>query len=110
MRYLLSVSSRAFPGREADYERWYEDTHVGEVLALPGFVACERFERLAPDGQAVTEHVAVYELETDDPQALVQSLFAAAPGMKLTDALDTASARFEILRPIGAGRRIAGHE
>jgi predicted secreted Zn-dependent protease len=107
MRYLLSVSSRAVPGREADYGRWYEGTHVSEVLALPGFVACERFERLAPDGEAAVEHVAVYEIETGDPPALVQSLFAAAPDMEMTDALDIASARFEVLRPVGSGRRVA---
>lgn len=107
MRYLLEISSRAVPGREADYDRWYEDTHVGEVLALPGFVACERFERLAADGQGIVEHVALYEVETADPHALLQSLFAAAPGMRLTDAMDTTSPRFDILRPVGNGRRQA---
>lgn len=105
-RYILAVSSRSLPGREADYERWYEETHVGEVLALPGFEACERFERLGADGQT-TEFVAHYEVETDDPEALLQSLFAATPNMQLTDAIDGQSVRFEFLRPTGAGRKAA---
>ena len=79
-RHLLMVSSRALPGRESDYDRWYEEVHAGEVLALPGFVACERFRRLAEDGGA-GEFVALYEVETDDPPALLASLFAAVPTM-----------------------------
>jgi hypothetical protein len=106
MRYLLEIASRALAGREAEYEAWYESTHVGEVLALPGFTACERFERLGKQGE-VLELVALYEVETDDPAALLQSLFAAAPSMNLTDSIDMESVRFEVLRPIGAGRRMA---
>lgn len=100
MRYLFEVSSRAVAGREAEYEAWYDQTHVHEVLALPGFLNCERFERSAPDG-SVQEFVAIYEVETDDPQALLHSLFAAAPKMKMTDAIDQTSARFDVLRPLG---------
>lgn len=107
MRYLLEISSRGLPGREADYDLWYEETHLDEVLALPGFNACERFERLAPDSRGVTELVALYEVEADDPQALLQSLFAATPDMKLTDAIDRDSVRFEFLRPTGVGRKVA---
>lgn len=101
MRYLLQVSSRALPGREADYDRWYGETHVWEVLALPGFLACERFRRMTPGADGAEDFVALYEVETDDPGALLQSLFAAAPKMKLTDAIDQSSARFEFLVPQG---------
>ena len=34
--YTLQVTSRALAGREEDYDRWYADVHMGEVLALPG--------------------------------------------------------------------------
>lgn len=107
MRYLLEVASRAVPGREIDYDRWYEETHLGEVLALPGFLACERFERIAIDGEGVTELVAIYEVQTDDPKVLLQSLFDATPTMQLTDAIDMKSIRFEFLRPVGKGRRVS---
>ena len=105
MRHLLEISSRALSGREGEYDRWYETTHVGEVLALPGFLACERFQRLSPDSDQALEFVAIYEVETDDPPALLQSLFAAVPTMQLTDAIDPNGTRFEFLRPIGQGRR-----
>ena len=107
MRYLLEVSSRSLPGREQEYNRWYDETHLGEILALPGFVACERFERLSPDGQEFVELVTLYEVETDDPQALLQSLSAATPTMRLTDAIDRDSVRLAFLKPTGNGRRLA---
>ena len=105
MRYILQVSSRAMPGRDADYDKWYEDTHMGDVLALDGFVGCERFRKPVQEQDGQFEYVAHYEVETDNPDALLQSLFAAAPDMTMTDAIDPASARFEFLEPVGAGRR-----
>lgn len=99
-RYILNVSSRALPGREADYDRWYGETHVGEVLALPGFLSCRRYRQLDMDGQPTGTFVAHYEVETSDPAALLQTLFAAAPTMQLTDALDPAGTSFSFLLPV----------
>jgi hypothetical protein len=104
MRYLLQVSSRALSGREADYERWYSEVHVRDVLALPGFLACTRHKRMTPGANgalADVDLVAIYEVETNDPGGLLQSLFAAAPQMKMTDAIDLSSVRFEFLQPLG---------
>ena len=101
MRHLLQVSSRAMPGRDADYDRWYTEVHVWDVLALPGFLSCERFRRTVVGGNGESDFVAIYEVETDDPAALLQSLFEAAPKMQMTDAIDATSARFEFLAPLG---------
>ena len=105
MRYLLQISSCAVSGREAEYNRWYEDRHLQDVLALPGFLTCERFERRSAIPPHAADFVAIYEVETEDPDALLASLFAAASTMEMTEALDPASPRFEILRPLGAKRR-----
>jgi len=104
MRYILEVASRALAGREAEYNSWYDGTHVGEVLQVEGFLTCERFESLDMQGEPTGEYIAHYEVETDDPAALLQKLFAATPTMKLTDSIDMASPRFVFLRPSGKGR------
>lgn len=100
MRYIFEVSSRAVAGREDEYNDWYSGTHIHEVLALPGFLSCERFKRNPVDGSPA-DFVALYEVEADDPILLFQSLIAAGPTMNLSDSLDQSSARFEILHPIG---------
>lgn len=101
MRYVLHVSSRALPGRDDDYEGWYGDVHVGEVLTVPGFVSCERFQQLGMDGQPTGEFIALYEVEADEPSALLNRLFEASATMRMTDAIDPASPRFTFLAPRG---------
>ena len=38
------VLTHPVEGREADYNQWYTEIHLAEVLALPGFVAVQRFK------------------------------------------------------------------
>jgi hypothetical protein len=104
MRYQLEVSSRAHPGREEEYAGWYDDVHVGDVLRVPGFLSCQRYRRVAHGAAVDGEFVAIYEVECDNPQDLLQTLFAAAAGMRLTDAIDPSSPRFEFLQPQGPRR------
>ena len=99
MRYILHVASRALDGREADYDRWYDQVHAVEMCALPGVLSCTRYRELDMAGQETGVFVANYEVETDDPAALLQSVFAAAPTMQLTDAIDPQSPRFTFLMP-----------
>lgn len=102
MRYVLHVTSRALAGREADYDRWYDDVHSVEMCALPGVLSCTRYQELDMTGAETGVFVADYEVETDDPAALLQGVFAAAPTMRLTDAIDPESPRFTFLKPMKA--------
>lgn len=104
MHYLLQVISRAMPGRDDEYNAWYDDIHIHEVLGVPGFNACARYKRSGPGVDGPPEYVAVYEVETDDPQALMGSLLQATARMQMTDSIDQTTARFEFLEPIGNGR------
>ena len=105
-RYLLEIRSKALAGREDEYDAWYESTHRHDVLIVPGFLACTRYET-TDARQGTREFVALYEVETDDPPALLERLFAAEADMAMTDAIDPASARFQFLKPVGAERSIA---
>lgn len=96
-RYQFHVFSNPADGREADYNLWYDDVHLGEVLQVPGFVAASRF-RLAPDpaGKAPTHaYLAVYEMEVDDPAAALAELTARAGDgrIAMSDALGPVEAR-----------------
>jgi hypothetical protein len=75
MRGILHVESRpSAPDRVDEYNRWYEEVHIPEVVALDGFVAARRFAPVQDDGP----YVAQYEIEADDLEAVMQSLYAAA--------------------------------
>ena len=76
-RYL--VYTNPVEGLEAEYNDWYDNTHLGEVIAVPGFIAAERYE-LQAEGDAKPEHrfLAIYEFEADDPATVLAELAARA--------------------------------
>jgi len=89
-KYVFVVLSAPVSGGEAEYNRWYDTQHVQDVLKVPGFVAAQRF-RLEPPGDAKSApYLAVYEMETDDPQSALADLNkrAGTPAMPLSEALD----------------------
>lgn len=105
MNYLLLVTSRALEGRDDEYNRWYDTTHVVDVLGVPGFKACQRYVKADPGQSGVPVYVAAYEVETDDPAKLLETLYAATPNMQLTDSIDMESVKFEFLKPVGDLRK-----
>lgn len=62
---------------EGEYNRWYDEVHVVDVLRIPGFVGCTRY-RLA-DAQfgpvdTPGRYVALYEVDVDDLSAVPQRM------------------------------------
>ncbi|WP_213571227.1 DUF4286 family protein [Rhodococcus sp. USK13] len=73
------------PEREADFHTWYDTIHLPEVVALDGFTAARRLSPVNDDGP----FVAIYEIEADDLQAVVDNLLEAATngGLRMSDSL-----------------------
>ncbi len=66
-RYRLVVMSRPQEGREAEYHDWYQNSHLPQVMALPGFLSGQRYRLdTALAGQEPYPFLAIYEVETDD--------------------------------------------
>lgn len=66
-----------FPGHEEDYDRWYLQHHVHEVLAAPDFVAAQRFtlvDQLRQDLVPVCRYLAIYELRTESLAGSIAAL------------------------------------
>jgi hypothetical protein len=85
---LYAQSAPASPEREAEFNEWYDSTHAPEILALPGFVSCRRFKCDNPP-EGVLPYVAIYEIESDDPQATVGGIMTAirAGQLNLSDSI-----------------------
>jgi hypothetical protein len=93
--HLLAFTNPA-AGREEAFNRWYDEQHVPDLLAVPGFVSAQRFSLKDATGQdqAGWSYLALYELETDDPDALmaeVRSRLGTA-AMPVSDTLDSTTA------------------
>jgi hypothetical protein len=78
-RYKMLVRSHPIAGREADYNRWYQDVHLSDVVDIPGFVAAQRF-RVAEEVSGVDKppYLAVYEIEAVDAQTAKAALISAS--------------------------------
>jgi hypothetical protein len=58
---VVVVQTCPVEGREDEFNDWYSNVHVPELLEIDGFVDARRFR--AVDG---SHYVAVYEIEADD--------------------------------------------
>ncbi|WP_375397281.1 hypothetical protein [uncultured Sphingomonas sp.] len=99
--YILVVPSSAQAGQDEAYNRWYDDVHLRDVCAIPGIAAGRRYEPdPATPSPAEADYLAIYDIETDDPGAVIAELTrrAQAGEMEISPALDTASARMMLFR------------
>jgi hypothetical protein len=77
---LLVQSQPSHPSREDEYNEWYDRTHIPEVCDIPGVVGAQRFElaesSVMPAPEGSSRYLAIYEVEADDPDTVLQELVA----------------------------------
>lgn len=107
----LIVLSNPVAGREEAYNEWYDNQHLKDVLATEGFVGAQRFRMCAAmtEGGPVWRYLAIYDLDSDDPEAAVKRLMdkAGTPEMVISDAIEMQSVFATVYAPIG-GHKTGG--
>ena len=58
------------PDKDADYNKWYNDTHLAEIVSVEGIVSARRFAPMDGNGP----YIAIYELDCDDLDAAAQQM------------------------------------
>lgn len=90
-KYKLVVLSRPVEGREGEYNEWYQNKHLGEVVAIDGIKLAQRFRLARPLSEGETHpYLAIYEIETDNLDSVLAE-FNSRPGagqMFISDSLD----------------------
>ncbi|MCB8885622.1 hypothetical protein BIS17_07845, partial [Bordetella pertussis] len=91
-RHKLVVLTNPVEGREQEFDDWYMNTHMPDVMRVPGFVSGQRFTwahaQAKPHAQT-WRYLTILEIDTDDLQATLDDLMAR-PGtaaMRMSDAL-----------------------
>jgi hypothetical protein len=56
------------------YHKWYNETHVPEMVSVEGFVSARRFEPVGHDGP----FIAIYEIEADKIEDAQANLAASS--------------------------------
>ena len=85
---LVVNSGPAAAGRDQEYNDWYNNVHLVDVLKVAGFNAAARYKKV--DAEADPQpYLAIYEVEADDLQGAFAALGAAAASgdMPVSDVL-----------------------
>ena len=116
-RYKWLVFTNCAEGQDADFNRWYDETHLPDLLRIPGIVAANRstldpaqlvvldsgMELSTPQGVgAKFRYLAVYEFDTENPSAVIQEVIARAGNRTLRDKDPTAHAELLAIRAAAA--------
>jgi hypothetical protein len=98
---ILVVLTNPVAGKEKEFNEWYTNTHVREIVQIPGFVSAQRYKlgdaQMGPTGSH--QYLAIYEID-GDPQKALDALKAARPDLTQTDALDRSSTLGQVFSAI----------
>jgi hypothetical protein len=88
-KHVMIMLAECVPGTEDEFNDWYTNVHLAEVIQPAGFVAAQRFKIANTDpAQEGSSYLAIYELETDDLDAAIAALKEDAPNRHETVGLD----------------------
>ena len=73
---IIYVETRpSSPDRDQEYNTWYDEVHIPELVALDGIVSARRLRPVDGDGP----YVALYELEGDNLRAILDNMRGQLP-------------------------------
>lgn len=102
MKTYMVVCSNPVAGKEVEYNDWYTNVHLKEVLQVKGLKAAQRFiltKAQMSESQA-HKYMAIYEIENDDIEGTVQRLAAAAAKFSMKPVIDMENATISIFQSI----------
>lgn len=79
-------------GKEQEFDEWYMNTHMPDVMKVPGFVSGQRFTWAHAQAREYAEtwrYMTILDIETDDLQGTLNDLKSRAgtPQMHMSDSL-----------------------
>lgn len=102
-KFTWIVLTNCAPGRDDEFNGWYDDVHKADLLRVPGIVNVRRSVltevQTMMQGENIVmanarmidakyKYLAIYEIEADDPAAVLQEVVkrAKTPEMELSPA------------------------
>ena len=102
MSTKMLVYIRPLEGKEDEFNDWYNNIHLQEVVAIDGFISAQRYELTAAQQMPEQEYkyLALYELEDENVAATIENLLAASGTMDMGSSADLGSAKVSIFTSI----------
>ena len=89
--HKMVVMVKAVDGRVEELARWYDETHLADLLAVPGVVHVERHTIIPikrPDATTQWDFLLIYHLDAEDPMTVLREMAVAGVPVQC-DALDS---------------------
>jgi len=106
--HRLVVFTEAMPGRDGEFNEWYDEVHLKEVLEVDQFTAAQRFAlsdtQMEGTPDAPGRYLAIYEIEAEDLKSALEKLGGAGGEMTMSDSLDQGRASAWAYSSIGERR------
>ena len=71
---FIVFSNCTDPAREQEFNDWYNDVHLPDILETPHFVAATRYELAGEPREGQGKYLAVYEIDNDDVDAAAAAI------------------------------------
>jgi hypothetical protein len=85
---IILALTNSVPGREAEFNKWYDEVHVKDLVAVPGIGAAQRYRVVAAKDLPVAPYDYLTIYRTDVPLSEVVANMAASRDQRvISDAL-----------------------
>jgi hypothetical protein len=109
-RWIYMVFSNPAPGKDAEFNRWYDEVHVPEVLAVDGMVSAQRLALFETESGRASGDLSptnhryglLYELDRHPDEVMAEVQARVADGrIRMDDCLDLGSVEMTWWTPHG---------
>lgn len=107
-RHSLLVLTTPFEGTDEEFNRWYDDQHLADVLDIPGFLSARRYRIVESryQGEALLRwrYLAIYEIECDDLSQALDEIRKRSntAAMPISDTLDMSQVATLVMQPLSS--------
>jgi len=102
MKTYLIVLSNPIKGKEKEYNEWYSNIHLQEIVKIDGFISAQRF-KLAEEQQMDNQtykYMAIYEIENENIGDSIKKLNEAAGSLTMAPVIDVDNVHVSIFKSI----------
>ena len=101
-RHLVLILTEPTEGNEDEFNDYYENLHLREVLDTTALQTAQRFKLAGEAGEGCPlPYLAVYETEADNAQNVIDDLNATRSQRQQSDALNRRTGRVWVFEEIG---------
>lgn len=98
-KFKLLALTNANEGRDKEFNEWYDNTHLKDLLNMPAVKSATRFRLIDNKSWA---YLSIYDLDCEDPREVVKDIEAlvASGKMVISPAVSLDSALALLAQPL----------